>query len=450
MLRRSPRPCIAPSQNRAALSPKAPQSQLSRNFPSLTDRTSHADVKLRFRTRLFLILSLFAIVPSLAVTIAWGIVVGRTAPLIAGTAAWDRVAKTGREAINSLQTAPLTDEQQRLVRAHEQELETSLTQSRRLGFVARRSAPAIIVGALAGLLVLAVLASRVAGHLSRQLSRPLSELVGWANLIEQAEPLPREDAARGAPEFHVLRERMRSMSDALVVGRAKAVEAERLRAFRESARRVAHELKNPLTPIQFALARLKHEAPPSLGDAVEVLEVETARLQELARAFSQFGRLPEGVPSDVDVGEMVRYAARSAIPPHLTAEVAIDDGLPMVRGHYDALLRVLTNILLNAVAACGDKGRIVVAAHSATGTAGPGVEVSVRDSGAGIPPSDLERIWEPYVTSKAGGTGLGLAIARQTILAHHGSVAAMSTSGQGAEIRFFVPATGVDTHPSSS
>jgi signal transduction histidine kinase len=401
--------------------------------------------QLRFRTRLFFILSLFALVPSLAVTIGWAVFISRAAPVVAGTAAWERLAATGAEAIGAMDSVTMTDAQKNKVRAYERELEQSVTQSRRLGFVARRAAMPLVLGSLFALLVLGVLASRAAGHLSRQLSRPLNELVGWAQLIERAAPLPTEGMLRGAPEFRVLRERMRAMSTALATGRARAMEAERLRAFRESARRVAHELKNPLTPIQFAISRIKRDAPPELHDAIEVLEVETARLQELARAFSQFGRLAEGAPSDVDVGELVRYAAMSSIPPHLEADVHVDEDLPMVRGHYDALQRALTNILLNAVDACGGSGRVAVAATRTTVAGEPGVEVSVQDTGCGIPADRLQRIWEPYMTSKPAGTGLGLAIAHQTILAHHGRVAAESEPMSGTVVRFAVPASGVES-----
>lgn len=401
--------------------------------------------QLRFRTRLFIILSLFALAPSLAVTIAWAVLISRAAPVVAGTAAWERLAATGAQAINAMDSATLTNSQRNTVRAHERELEVAVTQSRRLGFVARRAAPAIVLGSLGALLVLGVLASRAAGHLSRQLSRPLNEVVGWAKLIEHAQPLPSEGAVRGAPEFRVLRERMRAMSEALSAGRTRDIEAERLRAFRESARRVAHELKNPLTPIHFAIARIKQEAPPQLGDAVEVLEVETSRLQELARAFAQFGRLPEGAPSDVDVAELVRYSAMSSIPPGIEADLQVDDDLPMVRGHYDALQRALNNILLNAVDACGAAGRVQVSARRAASGGVNGVVVSVKDTGIGIPADQLDRIWEPYVTSKPGGTGLGLAIARQTILAHDGHVTAESEPGVGTTIRVVLPAFGVHT-----
>jgi signal transduction histidine kinase len=241
---------------------------------------------------------------------------------------------------------------------------------------------------------------------------------------------------------------MRAVARELRDARAREIEAERLRAFRETARQVAHELKNPLTPIRFAVSRLRREAPPSLSDAVEVLDAESARLEEMARSFSQFGKLPEGPPADVDVSEMVRYTTRVSVPP----DVRIEGDVPMVRGHHDALARALSNVLLNAVDACrtGKTERpdrtprigVTVARDRQNGD--DGIIISVRDSGCGIPADRLARIWEPYVTSKPGGTGLGLAIARQTVLAHNGTVHASSTVGSGTEIRFTLPTAGID------
>ena len=91
-------------------------------------------------------------------------------------------------------------------------------------------------------------------------------------------------------------------------------------ALRESARQVAHELKNPLTPIRFAVERLRRDAPPELAETVEVLAIESQRLEAMARSFAQFGRLPEGPRAEVDVGELVRYTARATIPPERRGE----------------------------------------------------------------------------------------------------------------------------------
>jgi len=234
------------------------------------------------------------------------------------------------------------------------------------------------------------------------------------------------------------------MAGELELGRVRAREAERGAAMRETARQVAHELKNPLTPIRFAVARLKRDTPPDLAETVEVLDIESARLEQMARSFSQFGRLPEGPSAEIDVGELARSTARTTIPPTVDVTVDIADDLPMIQGHHDALARALSNVMLNAVDACRGEGRVRVRVRRAAVDGADGVEIAISDSGCGIPPDQLPRIWEPYVTSKPGGTGLGLAIARQTVLAHKGLVAAESTLGEGGgtEIRFLLPVNG--------
>jgi signal transduction histidine kinase len=232
---------------------------------------------------------------------------------------------------------------------------------------------------------------------------------------------------------------MREMSAQLELGRRAAIEAERGAAMRETARQVAHELKNPLTPIRFAVERLRREGPANLQETIDVLSVESSRLEELARSFAQFGRLPEGPRAAVDLGEMVRYAARSSVPPTVPVEVRVADDVPMIEGHHDALSRALSNVMLNAVEACKDGGSVSVDVRRVNGSGRDAVSLEVRDTGCGIPPNRLARIWEPYVTYKAGGTGLGLAIARQTVLAHDGEVTAESEPGKGTVITFILP-----------
>jgi signal transduction histidine kinase len=254
-------------------------------------------------------------------------------------------------------------------------------------------------------------------------------------------PIPEGPARRGAPEFEVLRQRLRRTARELELGRQRALEAERLSAFRETARQVAHELKNPLTPIRFALARIRGVAAPELAEPIEVLTVETDRIDRLARSFAQFGRLPEGTMSEVDLGELARYTARATVPASVPLQVDVEEPLPLVRGHHDAIARALSNVLLNAVDACGERpdARIAVRVARTVLNGRDAVEIAVRDTGCGIAPAQLDRIWEPYVTNKAGGTGLGLAIARQTVLAHDGTVDAESAMGRGTEIRFRLP-----------
>ena len=394
-----------------------------------------------FRTRLFLILALFAVIPSAVLMLVYGGVVADTIQAMSSSAPWDRAMESGRRLITTARSKPLSAAEHAEVDAHEQVLEQSGRQAARLEFFADRAPAAIALVALVGVLMVGLLASRVAGHLSRQLSRPLQELVGWTERIARGEPLPQSPPRRGAPEFEMLRQRMRRMAREISQGRARELEAERLRAFRETARQVAHELKNPLTPIRFAVDRLRRDVPPHLRETVDVLAIEARRLEEMARSFAQFGKLPEGPPSDIELGELVRYAATTTVPPAVPLTVEVDGELPMIRGHHDSLARALSNVLINAVDACRERGSIAVRVGRSAMATGPAVEISVRDTGCGIAPEHLARIWEPYVTHKTGGTGLGLAIARQTIAAHGGEVAATSTLGEGTEVRFVLPVT---------
>jgi len=428
--------------------------------------------QLRFRTRLVLILSLFAIVPALLLTLLWSGTVSTALPFVTERSAWDSVAASGEKAIAAARQVPLTASQRRAIDAHERELRLSVEQARRYSFLAARTVRVIAIAGVLALLVLTGAASRVAGHLSRQLSRPLDELVRWTELIGHGEPLPpppeptvipaerkngdggttievTTSRVRGAPEFETLRRSMREMVSELEHGRRQAVEAERLHAFRESARRVAHEIKNPLTPIRFALARLRGQAPAELQEDVGVIAVESERLDRMARSFAEFGRLPEGPPAEIDMGELVRYTARSSVPPTIALDLQIDENLPRVHGHNGALAGALSNVLLNAVDASGEQGRIMVSARSVAAAGRSAVRISVADNGKGIAPEKLATIWEPYVTNKPGGTGLGLAIARQAVWAHDGTVNATSTLGKGTEIQLTIPADGVNAERKS-
>ncbi len=395
--------------------------------------------RLGFRSRLFLILALFAFVPAILLTAAWGGAIARLLPRMSGTAAWDSAAASGTRAIEMARTrGPLSAAQTAVLAAHERELATSLTQARRFEYLARQLVPAMLLIGMVALAVLTFLASRAAGHLSRQLSRPLDELVGWTGRIRDGKALPAQTESRGAPEFALLRDGMRQMAHDLDAGRRAALEAERLTAFRESARQMAHEIKNPLTPIRFAVDRLKRSVPPELSDTVEVLQVESARLEAMARSFAQFGRLPEGPLAEIDLGELVQTTARTTVPEQVWFRLQAEEPLPLLRGYYDALSRAVANVLLNAVEACQQGGAIDARVVRLGANE---LMLAVHDTGSGIPTNRVATIWEPYVTLKAGGTGLGLAIVKQTVEAHGGRVEAQSSPEAGTEIRLIFPVT---------
>jgi two-component system nitrogen regulation sensor histidine kinase NtrY len=392
-----------------------------------------------FERRLLLALVFFSVVPSLLLLGLGAYVVSESVSLTASAAAWERVADSGRELLEEAERSGSPDLAGAAAR-HRTELSASLLQSRRWEYVIRRSlgvipAVAVLLGA-----ILVWLAIRAARGIARGLAQPIHELVGWSERIAREEPLPSTpDSAEETGEFGILRNAFRAMSEELAVSRARALEAERMRTWMDMARLVAHELKNPLTPMRLAVHSLERsirdDAPAR--EALEVIAVESARLEELARAFAQFGRLPEGPPSEIDLSEMLEYLLRTHLPPSVTHRLRAPVGLPLIRGHHDALSRAFSNLLLNAADAMGAAGGTVTIKMTMTG--GDAVDIRILDTGPGIPPAQLDRIWEPDFTTKSRGTGLGLALVRQTVQAHGGQVWARNRPEGGAEFRVVLP-----------
>ncbi len=285
--------------------------------------------------------------------------------------------------------------------------------------------------------IVLVIAVALAGQLlARQYSAPLDEVVDWTRRIDRHEPLPRETARDPIPEFLALRDALRELQRGLEQARSTELESERLRAFGEVARRVAHEMKNPLTPIRLAVAQMNRTAPADMREALEVIALESARLEAMAREFAELGRLPEGVSAPVDLRELLDELLKSTVPDSMVRRFECGEGVSAIDGYYDPLRRAFSNLLRNAVEACGDQGSVSVALHRRDGQ----VEITVSDSGPGISPEKRELIFEPYYTEKGDGTGLGLAIVRQTIEQHHGTVAVRETLGGGATFLVRLPA----------
>src|SRR5690606_23936184 len=145
-------------------------------------------------------------------------------PVLGGTEAWERTAATGEVALAVARNHAETPAEIAALDAHERELALSLTQATRLRYLASRAVPVAGILALLLLALLVLGASRMAGHLSRQLSRPLDELVGWTDSIARGEAPPQAPPRRGAPEFAILRARMRDMARDLAIGRERELE----------------------------------------------------------------------------------------------------------------------------------------------------------------------------------------------------------------------------------
>jgi signal transduction histidine kinase len=204
------------------------------------------------------------------------------------------------------------------------------------------------------------------------------------------------------------------------------------------ARRVAHEIKNPLTAMRIAVDQLRRPDAPlgtRTGVAVDVMAAETERLDRLAREFAEFGRLPEGPQSEVDVVELLEELGRTSVPEGVTVVVSANGGRRTLRGHYDPLRRAFSNLLRNASEAMGGRGRIDVAVTSDEA----GMVVTLADHGPGVPGEIGQRVFEPYFTTKEDGTGLGLALVRQTLDAHGGTIRLDDTPGGGATFTMVFP-----------
>jgi signal transduction histidine kinase len=395
-----------------------------------------------FERRVRRALILFSLVPTLLLLAAGTLAISRALAVSDPASAWERVGTSG-EALITRAEASGDPALVRAARAHRAELSSSVTHARRWEWLLRRAVVLVPLAALvlAGLLV--VLAARASRRIGRRLSRPVGELAGWSGLVARGEPLPEPrpgEAEEG--EFGVLRQAFRAMAAELAESRARELEAERMRTWIGMARRVAHELKNPLTPMRLAVRAL-HRAPADSEpgrEALEVIEAESGRLEELARAFDQLGRMPEGPRAEVDLREMLEYLLRSHLPPGVTPRLRVPMGLPLVEGYPDALSRAFANLLLNAADAVEGDGSVEVVARAANGF----VEVRVLDTGPGIAAENVERIWEPDFTTKSRGTGLGLTLVRQTVLAHGGKVGARNRPEGGAEFRVLLPVTSVD------
>jgi signal transduction histidine kinase len=393
---------------------------------------------LPFRRRIFVVLVLMAAVPTGLAVVGWVLTVRTFGPTAGARASLEEVATSARGMLDQVDTTRLSPIARVAVREHLDAVSRGVSFARRADRYMRyyTAGLAIVVIVLGALVLFA--AVRVAGHLSRQLSRPIDELIGWTRLIRQHEPLP-EGELRGAPEFASLRLALRDMAGTLDTARAQELEAERLRAFREVARRVAHEIKNPLTSMRIAVDQLQRTEGPSSGRttmAIEVLSAETDRLERLARDFADFGRLPEGPTSEVDVVELLLELGHSAVPDGIEVRVTANGGRRTIQGHYEPLRRAFSNLFRNAAEAMGGRGTIDVAVAGE----GRGMVVTVSDHGAGIPPELRSRVFEPYVTTKPDGTGLGLALVRQTIAAHQGTIAVSETPGGGATFTLVFPA----------
>lgn len=225
------------------------------------------------------------------------------------------------------------------------------------------------------------------------------------------------------------------------------VKAERTAAWEEAARRMAHEIKNPLTPIRLAAERMRRRATSEsakddLGAVVEegasTIVEEVRTLSELVDAFGRFARLPPATLGDTDLGAVLAQVAKlyDGVKPGVTVTADAPTDLSPVKADAEQVKRALINLVDNAVAASPPGSLVALRASLSQGRA----RVEVTDNGPGIPPSDRARVFEPSYSTKPRGTGLGLAITARIAAEHAGRITVEENVPCGCRFVFEWPA----------
>jgi nitrogen fixation/metabolism regulation signal transduction histidine kinase len=297
---------------------------------------------------------------------------------------------------------------------------------------------AALMGGLLSLLLSVVVGRALTGPIGR-LQRAAAQ-VGSGNLRVR---MP-EDTG---DEFGQLYASFNRMVRRLRRARSQELRSARVLAWGEMARQVAHEIKNPLTPIKLAVQHLKRAYADRRGNFSEVLDrnveqvlLEIDRLSEIARAFSRYGApaLSTGPLEPVNVQQVVHEALtlyRAGDPDVEYIEEVADD-VPLALGRSSELKEVLLNLLENARTALEGRGGMIRVSARRTDQ---GIELSVADNGPGIPSDFLPRVFDPHFSTRSAGTGLGLAIVRRLVESWGGSITAESETNVGTTIRVTLP-----------
>jgi nitrogen fixation/metabolism regulation signal transduction histidine kinase len=285
--------------------------------------------------------------------------------------------------------------------------------------------------------------------LARGPVRRIQELAAEARKVASGEARPVR--VRGAGEIAELAQSFDKMLEDLGAMRRRLAATTRVAAWREVARRVAHEVKNPLAPIRAAvetLRRLRARNDPEFDkyfdEATRTVLDEVHRISNIVTEFTRFARLPAPKPVDVDVMELARQVVRlHEAGTKAKMNVVVQRVPPVVRADRDQIVQVLTNLVqnaLDAVKSLGDAGEVRVAL-APQGTSA--VSITVTDNGAGVSPDIAARLFEPYATTKKEGTGLGLAIAQRIAIEHNGELSLLAGApGRGAAFKLVLPVEG--------
>jgi two-component system nitrogen regulation sensor histidine kinase NtrY len=230
--------------------------------------------------------------------------------------------------------------------------------------------------------------------------------------------------------------------------------AQRAAAWTEVARRIAHEIKNPLTPIKLSAQRLEKKfgsqiSDPIFSSCINMIITQTDDLKKLVNEFSNFARLPQSRPVLMNLNTVIGDVAELYKIAHRDVQVRFDQDelLPDFRFDPDQIKRVLMNLLDNAVAAVHEQSEPRVAVRTQYDSLLKLVRISVLDNGVGIPDADRDRVFEPYFSTKESGTGLGLAIVRRIVEDHNGFIRALANEPHGTKLIVELPVADLETQP---
>jgi len=280
---------------------------------------------------------------------------------------------------------------------------------------------------------------------ARRITRGLDQVVAGAqaaakgDLDHRVPVTSKDEVGEVAAAFNLMMEDLRTAEERLVI-------AERIAAWQEIARRLAHEIKNPLTPIQMAMDNLRKTWRKQHPSFAEILEESTAtvleeadRLRRIVTEFSDFARMPKPDLAPLDLGEVV--SAALALYQGGTSVEHKGSPVPPIEADRGQMSQVLLNLVENARDAIAGKDGGTIVVTTRRGDAGDRVELIVEDNGPGVPPELRDRVFTPYFTTKQGrgGTGLGLAIVHRIISDHGGRVVIGAVPTGGARITVELP-----------
>jgi two-component system nitrogen regulation sensor histidine kinase NtrY len=313
---------------------------------------------------------------------------------------------------------------------------------------------ALLAGSIG--IVLAILFS---GWAASRVTRPVEQLAEAAREVASGNWNARV-AVNSADELGALAESFNRMTEELLQQRERLVQTERVAAWRELARRLAHELKNPLFPLQLTvenLVRAREQSPAQFEEVFRessaTLLAEIANLKAIISRFSEFSRMPQPQFERVEINQIVQNVARLLQAQlHSPERVAIEcrlelgDGLEPIAADAELLHRAFSNLALNAMDAMPQGGVLTMR----TRQNGDGVVVEIADTGKGLTAEECERLFTPYYTSKAHGTGLGLAIVQSVVSDQGGRITVRSAPGSGTTFMIELPGNRDKLEPSQA